>query len=155
VKAYSYLQLSNPKKRKPVAVSRQIERTQEYCDRIGLALEEFELLEVSAFSASRKDRSVLSGFRKALESGFLFTPCALIVEDMKWITDQDCRWICQEFVDLIELGVEVHTPRNGMVYRPKELDVFSLLLNIGRELAKNEISEVMSLRRRKTPQGDA
>jgi hypothetical protein len=149
MKAYSYLQLSTPTQRMPIAITRQIERTKQYCDGHGMTLEDFEINGLSAFKDSQKKENVLSGFRKSIESGSHLMPCALIVDDTKWITGQDFRVIFQEFTELIRLNVELHTTHDRMVYRAKDFDVFGLVLNIGRVLGRNELSQAMSMRRRK------
>jgi hypothetical protein len=114
-----------------------------------MTLEDFEINGLSAFKDSQKKENVLSGFRKSIESGSHLMPCALIVDDTKWITGQDFRVIFQEFTELIRLNVELHTTHDRMVYRAKDFDVFGLVLNIGRVLGRNELSQAMSMRRRK------
>ena len=152
VKAFSFLQLSTaPTKRRPIAITRQIESTKRYCDELGMVLEDLELEDVSAFTESRRKNDVLSRFKKSIECGSLPMPCALIVEDLDLISRQDCRLILQELMELIQLGVELHTTKDRMVYRTIEFDVFGLVLNIGRELGRNELSRAMSMRRRKGP----
>ncbi len=132
LRAYSYLRISSPEQIKGDGIRRQLDSTNEYCEKNGLVLETRPMTDpgLSGFHGDNISRGALGAFKTAVEEGKIQTPCALVVEKLDRISRQDIETAIGLILGLIACGVEIHTVMDQQIYRKGKMDLTRFIISI-------------------------
>jgi DNA invertase Pin-like site-specific DNA recombinase len=132
LRAFSYLRISSPEQLKGDGIRRQLDATNEYCEKNGLVLETRPMTDpgLSGFHGDNISRGALGAFKEAVEKGKIPMPCALVVEKLDRISRQDIETAIALILGLISYGVEIHTVMDQQIYRKGEMDMTKFIISI-------------------------
>jgi len=110
--AYSYIRFSFPRQKLGDSIRRQVARSQAYCERYGLVLDEnlrLSDLGVSAFRSRNSQVGALAYFLEAAESGRIPKGSVLIVESLDRLSRAAVDEALELFLRIIRTGVDIVT----------------------------------------------
>ena len=114
-KAISYLRFSNVKQADGGSEARQVDLTDEYCEREGLELvERYHDLGKSAHHGKHRTKGRFGDLMKAVESGQIPAHTVLIVESFDRLSREEVITALERFLSLINTYLlEIHVLENG------------------------------------------
>ena len=110
---------------------RQLERTQEYCKKNNLILNEtrYEDLGVSGWTGKNIERGQMGELIAALKAGKIETKnTVLILENLDRFSRLPPRVAYNKLAEIIELGLDVITLEDGKTHSKKTIDDFATLI---------------------------
>lgn len=123
MKAYSYQRFSSAVQGTGSSTYRQSQLIDSYCQRHKLELvDSYSDLGVSAYRGDNVVAGELGAFAEAVRCQRIEAPCALLVESLDRLSRQSVSDALPFFIELIQLGVHVHTLSDGQVYSKQSLD---------------------------------
>ena len=132
--AISYIRFSSVKQGTPAGGDshrRQLERTQEYCKKNNLILNEtrYEDLGVSGWTGKNIERGRLGDLIVALKAGKIETKnTVLILENLDRFSRLPPRVAYNKLAEIIELGLDVITLEDGKIHTQKTIDDFATII---------------------------
>jgi DNA invertase Pin-like site-specific DNA recombinase len=129
--AYSYIRFSTPEQAKGDSFRRQLLRTQEFCQKHDLILNEtrFEDLGVSAWTGKNMEQGRLGDFLEAVKAHKIPKGSVLIVENFDRFSRLKPRVAYNKLAEIIESGVDVVTLEDGKFHTAETLDDFATLIS--------------------------
>jgi DNA invertase Pin-like site-specific DNA recombinase len=125
MKAYSYIRISSKSQAQGSGLSRQLAKTEAYCEEKGLELDTSSLLEdvgLSGFSGKNAESGELGAFLEGVKSQKIKTPCYLICESLDRLSRQKPRTALKLFNEIVDQGVTLVTLMDGCKYSQESLD---------------------------------
>jgi DNA invertase Pin-like site-specific DNA recombinase len=148
--AYSYIRFSTRKQAGGDSLARQTASTADYCERVGLVLDDrlrLEDLGVSAFRGKNlEEGGALARFLEAVRAGHVEPGSALIIESLDRLSRQTPRRALALLTQILEAGVEVHLTATGKVFLPANEDGIDLILAVAEAMRGHEESAKKSMR---------
>ena len=146
--AFSYCRFSTVEQVTGDSLRRQLADTQDYCKRLGLALDPTLTLRdlgVSAWKGKNVRQGALGAFLRAIETGRVSPGSVLVVESLDRISRQKPLDALALWLQILQAGVEIHTikPERQYSAQSDQWSVFEALIILGRA---NEESEIKSHR---------
>jgi len=129
-RAFSYVRFSTPQQAEGGSLKRQMDLSQTYCERKGLALDEslnLQDLGVSAFRGSNVREGALAGFLEACRVGRVPKGSFLIVESLDRLSRDQIRPALQLFLALQDFGITIVTLQPEREYPPDATDALALI----------------------------
>ena len=132
--AISYIRFSSVNQGSPAGGDshrRQLERTQEYCKKNNLILNEtrYEDLGVSGWTGKNIERGRLGDLIVALKAGKIETKnTVLILENLDRFSRLPPRVAYNKLAEIIELGLDVITLEDGKIHTQKTIDDFATII---------------------------
>lgn len=132
--AYSYIRFSTPQQKLGDSLRRQVERTAAYCAEHGLTLDESLRDEgLSGYHGMHRKKGALGRFVARVEAGDIPKGSVLIVEAFDRLSRQEPRLAQQQFLQIINAGVEIVTLIDQQRFSAKSIDsnMGQLFMSIG------------------------
>jgi len=147
--AYSYIRFSTPDQMSRDSLRRQLENGAAYAAEKGFHLvTDYRDLGVSAWKGKNAQEGRLAEFVRAAHDGAVPFGANLIVESLDRLYRQRPRLALKQFLELLELGIVIHTVIDRQVYSDRSVDTNPMLLfgSIMIMVRANEESETKSKR---------
>jgi len=149
-KVYSYVRFSSKAQEFGDSQRRQFTRALEYCRKNGLTLETttFEDLGVSAWRGRNVDKSQLSVFLKAVDSGLIASDSTLLVEHLDRVTREKPTQTHELFIGIVNRGLTLVTLNDGQIYNEATIngDLSKLFIAVIKLAGANEENKKRSMR---------
>jgi DNA invertase Pin-like site-specific DNA recombinase len=132
--AYSYIRFSTPQQKLGDSLRRQVEHTAAYCAEHGLTLDESLRDEgLSGYHGAHRKKGTLGRFVARVEAGDILKGSVLIVEAFDRLSRQEPRLAQQQFLQIINAGVEIVTLIDQQRFSAKSIDsnMGQLFMSIG------------------------
>lgn len=152
-KAFSYIRFSTPGQSLGDSLRRQVDKTAAYCATHGLVLDESLRDEGrSGYHGRHLKGGSLGRFIDRVKAGDIPTGSVLIVEAFDRLSRQSPRLAQEQFLSLINAGIEIVTLMDGQRFSAKSLDsnIGQLFMSIGMMLGANQESANKADRIRET-----
>jgi DNA invertase Pin-like site-specific DNA recombinase len=129
--AYSYIRFSSLEQAKGDSFRRQTIRTEEFCKKHNLILNEtrYEDLGVSGWTGKNIERGALGAFLHAVKAGKIPKGSVLVVENFDRFSRLKPRVAYNKLAEVIEQGVDVVTLEDGKFHTKETLDEFPTLIS--------------------------
>ena len=152
--AYSYVRFSSTRQRRGLSLKRQLEATEAYAKKMGLALDQSLTLHdlgMSAYRSKNLKEGALGIFLQAVSSGKVKPGSVLIIESLDRLSRDTFDEAMALFLDIIRAGIDIHTLNPERQYDKQALKKNPALIveAIITQLRANEESEIKSYRSRK------
>src|SRR5262245_54831061 len=110
--AYSYVRYSHPSQMLGDSLRRQVEKTEEWCQRHKLTLDttlNLRDLGVSAFRGRHRtdDKAALAQFLRLVERGRIAKGSYLVIENLDRLSREDERKALRLWMDILDSGINI------------------------------------------------
>ncbi|MGP8237939.1 MAG: recombinase family protein [Limisphaerales bacterium] len=150
--AYSYIRFSTPMQARGNSYSRQMAASRQYAKEKGFYLvEDLKLFDkgISAKDGRNRTHGALGIFLDKVRAGEIQKESALLVESLDRLSREQLLKQLRQFLEIIELGIEIHTIHDRMVYteesvnrEPHQLHISLISMARGREETKIKMDRV-------------
>lgn len=133
-RAFSYIRFSTPAQKLGDSLRRQLERTAAYCAEHGLILDESLTDQgLSGYHGTHRKRGALGRFLARVKVGEIPRGSVLIVEAFDRMSRQTPREAQEQFLSLINAGIEIVTLIDGQRFSAQSVDANAgqLFMSIG------------------------
>lgn len=123
-RAISYLRFSTPEQASGSSLSRQLEKTREYCAKHGLVLDDSDMLRdegLSAYKADHVSKGALGKFLEKIRTGQIEKGTFLVVERLDRLSRQEPLAAMSLFSEIINHGITLLTLEDGQRYDTDKL----------------------------------
>ena len=148
-RALSYIRMSTEIQLKGHSLERQLALTKAYAKEKDFELvEDLRDLGLSAYRGKHTEKGQLGEFIKGIRDGTVDKNCVLLVENLDRLSRQNPMKAFNQFSEIIEYGIEIHTISDRQIYTSESLRQNSgqLFLSLGQMLRANSESEEKSKR---------
>ena len=152
-KAFSYIRFSTPNQKLGDSERRQVERTAKYCAEHGLTLDESLRDEgLSGYHGVHRRRGALGRFVERVKRGEIERGTVLIVETFDRLSRQTPRQAQEQFLTLINAGIDVVTLIDGQRFSAESVDANpgQLFMSVGMMMGAHAESKHKADRIRET-----
>jgi DNA invertase Pin-like site-specific DNA recombinase len=130
--AYSYIRFSSYEQRKGDSLRRQTQKTAEWCERNGVALDtslSLRDLGVSAFKGRHRtdDKHALAQFLKLVNQGRIPAGSFLVIENLDRLSREDERKALRLWMDLLDAGINIVQLKPETVFRHEKSDMMDVM----------------------------
>lgn len=150
--AYSYIRFSTPMQARGNSYARQLAASRKYANEKGFFLvEDLRLFDkgISAKDGRNRTHGALGTFLDKVRAGEIQKESALLVESLDRLSREQLLKQLRQFLEIIELGIEIHTIHDHMVYteesvnrEPHQLHISLISMARGREETKIKMDRV-------------
>jgi DNA invertase Pin-like site-specific DNA recombinase len=130
--AYSYIRFSSAEQAKGDSLRRQTQKTAEWCDKNGVALDaslSLRDLGVSAFKGRHRtdDKHALAQFLKLANQGRIPAGSFLVIENLDRLSREDERKALRLWMDILDAGVNIVQLMPETVFRHDRSDMVDIM----------------------------
>jgi DNA invertase Pin-like site-specific DNA recombinase len=135
-KGYSYIRFSTVEQRKGDSLRRQLEASEQWCQRHGVTLDTTITLHdlgVSAFTGqhrSNPDRYALAAFLELVQNKEVPKGSYLVIENLDRLTREHIRSAVKLFIDILEHGINIVTTSPERVFLHDSQDMTDILIAV-------------------------
>jgi DNA invertase Pin-like site-specific DNA recombinase len=129
---WGYVRWSSDEQSKGDSERRQLQGLHDYASRHDLQLPDDHILidsGLSAFTGDNVSRGKLGQFLKDVDAGKIAPGTCLITEDLDRLSRQNIGAATELLRNLMRAGIDVHTIKNGHVYRAKDFGIMDYMLS--------------------------
>jgi DNA invertase Pin-like site-specific DNA recombinase len=129
--AFSYVRFSSPEQAKGDSLRRQTQKTADWCQRHGVALDNSITLRdlgVSAFKGRhRDDKYALGQFLKLVERGRVPKGSFLVIENLDRLSREDERKALRLWMDILDAGINIVQLTPETIFRHERSDMIDVM----------------------------
>ncbi len=149
MKAYSYVRFSTSIQIRGDSLRRQMELSQQWCEKNGVVLDDtldMQDLGKSAFHGDNVTQGALGQFIKTIDKGKVKKGSYLLVESLDRLSRQELTDALSLFLNIINKGITIVTLADDRTYGKKNLDLPNLIISLSIMSRAHEESAMKSQR---------